>query len=278
MMKLQGKVKLVASGMRVGLVLLVAGVGYGYAQTASTPNDMRKLLNQAAPADSNKPATTKAAPAKPATATAPADSGKPTATKTAQTTAAASKTPATQTPAATKTAQSKPAPAKPASPQAQSQAKAPAAPPAPPLKPAVKPAVESAAKPAQPAAPKPAAPEVIPVVEHTVARRDPFDPLVNKEKEAGGPQAPLPAGKPGLMVATLRVDGIVRSPNGMIAVVSNPQMRVYFLREGDHLYDGEVEHITMEGVSFHQAGKDAFGKAIERESTKRLYPTPGEQQ
>jgi hypothetical protein len=64
----------------------------------------------------------------------------------------------------------------------------------------------------------------------------------------------------------------------MIAVVSNPQMRVYFLREGDHLYDGEVEHITMEGVSFHQAGKDAFGKAIERESTKRLYPTSGEQQ
>ena len=67
------------------------------------------------------------------------------------------------------------------------------------------------------------------------------------------------------MVATLRVDGIVRSPNGMIAVVSNPQMRVYFLREGDHLYDGEVEHITMEGVSFHQTGKDAFGKPVERE-------------
>jgi hypothetical protein len=54
---------------------------------------------------------------------------------------------------------------------------------------------------------------------------------------------------------------------------------VYFLREGDHLYDGNVEHITMEGVSFHETGKDAFGKAVERESTKRLYSTtPGEQQ
>jgi hypothetical protein len=82
-----------------------------------------------------------------------------------------------------------------------------------------------------------------------------------------------------LVIETLHVDGIVHAPSGMIAVVSNPQMRVYFLREGDHLYDGDVEHITMEGVSFHESGKDAFGKAVERESTKRLYPTtPGEQQ
>jgi len=119
----------------------------------------------------------------------------------------------------------------------------------------------------------------VPEVSH-VARRDPFDPLVGKVKDAasGGPQGPLPAGKPGLVVATLRVDGIVKGTSGMIAIVSNPQMRVYFLREGDHLYDGAVEHITMEGVSFHETGKDAFGKSVEREVTKRLYPTPGEQQ
>ena len=80
------------------------------------------------------------------------------------------------------------------------------------------------------------------------------------------------------MIGTLRVDGIVSSPNGMIAIVSNPQQRVYFLREGDHLYDGQVEHITHGGLSFHQTGKDPFGKPVEREVTKRLYPTPGEQQ
>jgi hypothetical protein len=244
MMKLQGKIRLLTGGIGIGLLLLLAGVGEGFAQTASTPNEMRKVLSQAAPADSGKPGTSQAAPA---------DPGKPATDKTAQAKPAVPKAPATQPAPAAKTAQSKPVPAKPASPQA-------------------KPAVESAAKPA------PAVPEVIPVVARTVARRDPFDPLVHKERDAGGPQEPLPAGKPGLMVATLRVDGIVRSPNGMIAVVSNPQMRVYFLREGDHLYDGQVQHITMEGVSFHQTGKDAFGKAVERESTKRLYPTPGEQQ
>jgi hypothetical protein len=251
MMKPQGTIKLLTDGVRIGLLLLVAGVGHGFAQTASTPNDVRKVLSQA-PAESSKPAPSNAAQTKPS---APATPAKP---------------------ATAKTAPSKPAPAKPAAPQA--QAKTPSPSPATAPKSADKP-VQSAAKPAAAAPPNSAAPQVIPVAEHsTVARRDPFDPLVDKQKEASGPQAPLPAGKPGLMVASLRVDGLVRGPNGMIAVVSNPQMRVYFLREGDHLYDGEVAHITMEGVSFHQTGKDAFGKNVERESTKRLYPTPGEQQ
>jgi len=28
----------------------------------------------------------------------------------------------------------------------------------------------------------------------------------------------------------------------------------------------------MDGVSFHEMGKDAFGKPVERKRTKRLYP------
>ena len=64
----------------------------------------------------------------------------------------------------------------------------------------------------------------------------------------------------------------------MIAIVSNPQQRVYFLREGDKLYDGSIEHITLEAITFHEIGKDAFGKPLEREVTRRLYPSPGEQQ
>lgn len=251
MMKPQSTIKLLTASIRVGLVLLVAGAAYGAAQT-SAPNDVRKVLVPR-PANSSAPAPAKAAQTKPATT--------PPAPATAKTT--------TQT--------TKPAPFKPPAPPTQTQTKTPATPP----KPTGKAAAQFVARPAPAAAPKPVASEAIRVAEHsTVARRDPFDPLLNKDKEtAGGPQVPLPAGKPGLVIATLRVDGIVHSPNGMIAVVSNPQMRVYFLREGDHLYDGDVEHITMEGVSFHESGKDAFGKAVERESTKRLYPTiPGEQQ
>jgi type IV pilus assembly protein PilP len=106
-------------------------------------------------------------------------------------------------------------------------------------------------------------------------KRDPFLPLVNETK-TGGP--PLPPGKAGLVVATVRIDGTVRSPEGMLAVVSNPDQRVYFLREGDRLYDGDVEKIGLDGVTFKENSKDAFGKPVERLVTKRIYPSAGEQQ
>ncbi len=109
------------------------------------------------------------------------------------------------------------------------------------------------------------------------ARRDPFNPLLGAQRPGGELPEHLPPGKAGLVVSTLRVDGLVRGPNGMIAVVSNPQQRVYFLREGDQLYDGRVERITLQAVAFHEVGKDAFGKPVERQVVKRLYPSPGEQ-
>ena len=202
-----------------------------------------------------------------------------------------------------------PAGAKPAAPAAKPAAKpaAPAAKPAPPAgpkvagktpaptakatpqasKPATKPATRPAAKrPAKPAAKAPAKPATkkrekatavrAPVEsEMRQARRDPFESLVSRQQGKGSPI--LPPGKAGLQVSTLRLDGIVKAPNGMIAVVSNPQARTYFLREGDHLYDGTVEKILMDSVSFHEEGKDAFGKPVERQVNKRLYSNPGEQ-
>ena len=114
--------------------------------------------------------------------------------------------------------------------------------------------------------------------EAKLARRDPFESLVGREKAAAEVAKNLPPGKAGLQVASLRLDGIVRAPNGMIAVVTNPQSRTYFLREGDQLYDGRVEKIAMDGVSFHEIGKDAFGKPVERQVNKRIYSSAGEQQ
>ena len=162
-----------------------------------------------------------------------------------------------------------PAPAKPAP-----QSSKPAA------KPAMKPAAKASAKPVvrkakaegTSTAPAPAESEV------RQARRDPFESLVGRQKSAADAAKNLPPGKAGLQVSTLRLDGIVKSPNGMIAVVSNPQARTYFLHEGDHLYDGTVEKISMDGVSFHEEGKDAFGKPVERQVNKRIYQSAGEQQ
>lgn len=177
--------------------------------------------------------------------------------------------------------QSAPPAAKPAAP-----APAPAKPAAQTTKPAAKPATKPAAKakvPAKPAVKKaetttsassagPAESEV------KQARRDPFESLVGRQQAQAAANKNLPPGKAGLQVSTLRLDGIVKASNGMIAVVSNPQLRTYFLREGDHLYDGTVEKISMDGVSFHEEGKDAFGQPVERQVNKRIYPSAGEQQ
>jgi Tfp pilus assembly protein PilP len=114
--------------------------------------------------------------------------------------------------------------------------------------------------------------------ESKAGRRDPFESLVGRQQAAAAASKNLPPGKAGLQVSTLRLDGIVRSSNGMIAMVTNPQSRTYFLREGDQLYDGKVDKIAMDGVSFHELGKDAFGKPVERQVNKRIYTSAGEQQ
>jgi Tfp pilus assembly protein PilP len=180
--------------------------------------------------------------------------------------------PAAQVPA-------KPAASAPAKPAAGASAKPTAQAPAKravkaPAKPRVRPAAKKPAKPAAPAAGSPAPVEA----EAKVARRDPFESLVGRQKAAADAAKNLPPGKAGLQVSTLRLDGVVKAPNGMIAVVTNPQSRTYFLREGDQLYDGRVEKIAMDGVSFHETGKDAFGKPVERQVNKRIYASAGEQQ
>ena len=235
------------SAITLGLGILVAAATPGLRAQAkpSVPNSAKSALQ-----DAGKPAQQTAKPAAPA-ATKPA----PQAAKPA---APAAK-PATQA-------------AKPAgNPAAKTGAK-PAKKPAGKTKAAAKPTTKKAVEKRSTPGSAPAAAES----EIKQARRDPFESLVGRQNKAGGPN--LPPGKLGLQVSTLRLDGIVRSPNGMIAVVSNPQARTYFLREGDRLYDGSVEKISMDSVSFHEEGKDAFGKPVERQVNKRIYSSPGELQ
>jgi Tfp pilus assembly protein PilP len=142
-----------------------------------------------------------------------------------------------------------------------------------------KPAKKAASKAAVKSAPSSSAVGVTAAqTEQKAARRDPFESLVGRQKAQSDAAKNLPPGKAGLQVESLRLDGIVKAPNGMIAVVTNPQLRTYFLREGDQLYDGRVEKIAMDGVSFHELGKDAFGKPVERQVNKRIYSSAGEQQ
>lgn len=144
---------------------------------------------------------------------------------------------------------------------------APAMPPA-----ASKPAA-APAKPAVAIVPKPA-----PALESVVSRRDPFAPLIEVSVGGRSNTEHLPPGIGGLEVSSIHVDGTVEAPTGTLAVVSNPDDRVYFVRVGDQLYDGDVEQINLDGVTFKENSRDAFGKPVERLVTKRIYPTAGDQQ
>jgi hypothetical protein len=242
---------------------------------ATTPPAAKQAPSSTAPAakaqtTASQPQTAAPTPAAPKTNVSNAGNSKPQVSKPASTTATTAK-PTNPTATGPKTAAvaAKPKPAlggnAPAGPAASSAAKSPS------VKPvkAVRADVPTSAT----------GPVIQPIaVRENIVRRDPFAPLIGKEISGGGSPLNLPPGKPGLLISSLRINGIVNGPNGMIAVVSNTQDRVYFLREGDRLYDGQVEHITMDGISFHQAGKDPFGNAVEREVAKRLNSTPGEQQ
>ena len=223
----------------VGFLLATIAPGLS-AQTkpAATPQQKPAAAQQKPAVPATKPATAAPAPQKPVTQT-----GKPAAT--------------------------------PAKPGAQSAApKTPAAKPAAPKTGATKPAKKPA--PVRTAADK--KPGTGTEAAKPAVRRDPFESLVARQEAAAKGGQNLPPGKAGLQVGTLRVDGIVKANSGMIAVVTNPQARTYFLREGDRLYDGAVEKISMDGVTFHEEGKDAFGKPVERSVNKRIYSMAGEQQ
>jgi Tfp pilus assembly protein PilP len=225
----------------------------------------------------------------------PGNSQPPTAAKASAPTPAMQAAPA---PAAAKQAAPAPTPAKPAAPvpakapaPAKESAKAPAKAPASAADSTKAPAKVPAPPKDSAKAPAPAAdstkvaavtspklPVEKPAEEKPVVRRDPFDTLLTKARAGTAPPENLPPGKAGLIVESLRINGIVSSPNGMIAIVSNSQNRVYFLRDGDKLYDGSVEKIALDAIAFHEIGKDAFGKPLERVVTKRLYPSSGEAQ
>src|SRR6266404_1461620 len=106
-----------------------------------------------------------------------------------------------------------------------------------PAKPATAPnAAKTAAKPAKKPAAKKAASSTPSATaepsEAKVSRRDPFESLTSRQEAAARAGANLPPGKAGLQVGTLRLDGIVRAPNGMITVFPYPPPFRYGRRDG----------------------------------------------
>ena len=99
------------------------------------------------------------------------------------------------------------------------------------------------------------------------SKRDPFiSPIRSNEN---GPLN-CQSGKRCLVVDQTNLQGIVKAPNGMIAVVSNPANKAYFLRENDPVYNGYVMRITPDSVVFSEQVTDKLGNKHTREVVKKV--------
>ena len=98
-------------------------------------------------------------------------------------------------------------------------------------------------------------------------RRDPFvSPVVNRSMLGSG----CSSGKRCLTIDQVNLKGVVRSDNGMIAVVTNTLNKAYFLRENDPVFNGYVVKITGDSIIFKETVQDRLGKPAIREVTKKI--------
>jgi Tfp pilus assembly protein PilP len=111
-----------------------------------------------------------------------------------------------------------------------------------------------------------AAPNAAPEMSNS-KKRDPFvSPIVSK---IGGPTN-CAGGKKCLVVDQVALRGIVRSQNGMIAVIVNSANKAYFMRENDPVYNGFVVKITLDSIVFRETVTDRLGKPGTREIVKKV--------
>ncbi len=102
---------------------------------------------------------------------------------------------------------------------------------------------------------------------HAVGRRDPFvSPVVNLGAIGSG----CSSGKRCLAIDQVALKGVVKSDNGMIAVVVNAMDKAYFLRENDPVFNGYVVKITGDSIVFKETFHDKLGKPLTRDITKTI--------
>ena len=101
-------------------------------------------------------------------------------------------------------------------------------------------------------------------------RRDPFRSLVGPAPKLQPGQRP--AGTPGFLIDEMKLQGVVRTKQGLVGMINGPDNKGYLIRVGDKVLDGEVIRITASSVVFRQEVNDPTRIERYREVVKDLSP------
>jgi Tfp pilus assembly protein PilP len=103
-------------------------------------------------------------------------------------------------------------------------------------------------------------------------RRDPFVSLQKPVEAERGPKTRKP-GMEGFLIQEVALKGIVKTPQGYIAMLLGTDGKSYFVTVGQRLFDGAI--IAMDGatVTFRQEVTDPLSPVRTREVKKTLYPS-----
>ena len=99
-------------------------------------------------------------------------------------------------------------------------------------------------------------------------RRDPFRSLIGPRQNPR--MADRPPGSPGFLVEEIDLTGVVRTKQGLVAMIGGPDNQGYLLRVGDKVFDGEVVRITPTSIVFRQEVNDPTQIERYREAVKEL--------
>jgi Tfp pilus assembly protein PilP len=98
-------------------------------------------------------------------------------------------------------------------------------------------------------------------------KRDPFRSIIQSHESANSECA---TGKKCLVANLVILKGIVKGPDGMLAVVENQHHKSYFLREKDPVFNGQVIRITPDSIVFREKVVDKTGHETTHEVVKHI--------
>jgi Tfp pilus assembly protein PilP len=104
-------------------------------------------------------------------------------------------------------------------------------------------------------------------------RRDPFVSLIKGLVGEGGSSRKGKSGMEAFLIQEVALKGIVKTPQGFVAMILGTDGKSYFPRVGQRLFDGQIIAIDQTTVTFRQEITDPLSPVRTRDVKKSLYPS-----